>query len=60
MKTLKVMSIIGLVWFALLFIVMVSEECTVDEALGMGLCAILYAIPYSIVGLVQSSKKEDK
>jgi hypothetical protein len=60
MKTIKVMSIIGLVLFVLLLIVALGEEITdPEEALGIGLVALLYGIPYSIVGLVHSSKKRD-
>ena len=28
-----------------------------DEAVGWGMLGMLYAIPYSIVGLIQSNKK---
>jgi hypothetical protein len=57
MKTIKVMSIIGLIWFTLLLITILSEDFDADEALGMALIALLYAIPYSVVSLIHSSKK---
>jgi hypothetical protein len=61
MTTLKVMSIIGLVWYALLLFCILSMETTdVEEALGYGLLVIIYAIPYSIVGLVQANKQKKK
>ncbi len=59
---MKVMSIIGIVWFSLSFICMIAFiNSNIEAAAGWGVLGILYAIPYSIVGLVISinaSKKE--
>ncbi|MEJ6492522.1 MAG: SHOCT domain-containing protein [Flavobacteriales bacterium] len=55
---MKVMSIIGIVWFSLSFICVVGFSNGMnDEAVGWGMLGMLYAIPYSIVGIVQSNKK---
>ena len=52
------MSIIGIVWFSLSFICVVGFSNGMnDEAVGWGMLGMLYAIPYSIVGIVQSNKK---
>jgi len=53
---MKIMSIIGLVWFNLMFFAMLVGIGESDEeiALGVSFLAILYAIPFSIIGLVQS------
>jgi len=54
---LKVMSIIGLILFSLLLIGMLASETSdLEEALGFVVIANLYAIPFSIVALVQSIK----
>jgi hypothetical protein len=58
MKTLKVMSIIGIVWFVFCLSASVFRICQ-DElsgAAGWGILGLLYAVPYSIVGLVQAYK----
>lgn len=54
MKTIKVMSIIGIIWFSIMFLGMVGSDY--DDAGGFGAFAILYAIPYSIVCLVQANR----
>lgn len=52
------MSIIGICWFSLMFICMaVLQDSDPDAAIGAGVLAILYALPFSIVGLVKSNKK---
>lgn len=58
MKTIRVMSIIGIVWFSisLLCIITFYKDNSIDAAIGWDLMAVIYAIPYSIVGLVQSRK----
>jgi hypothetical protein len=58
MKTLKIMSIIGIVYLSLcfVFIVILTSQNSDSGAAGWGILALLYAIPYSIVGLVQASK----
>lgn len=55
MKTLKVMSIIGMVLFPLCFIFLVSLLGLNDNAAaGWGIIALFYAIPLSIVTFIQS------
>ncbi|NCC98712.1 MAG: SHOCT domain-containing protein [Bacteroidia bacterium] len=56
---MKVMSIIGIVWFSLsLICVLAFRNSLNDEAAGWGMLGMLYAIPYSIVGLIMSNKTE--
>jgi len=59
MKVLKVMSIIGIIWFSLslIFIVYLNKIGNVQASLGWGILGMLYAIPYSIVGLNMSARK---
>lgn len=58
---MKTMSIIGIVWFSLSFICIAAlSRFDVRAAAGWGILGMLYAIPYSIVGLVKSNKKSDK
>jgi hypothetical protein len=56
---MKVMSIIGLVWFSLCLLLsiflFVSDD--VQASAKYGMTGILFAIPLAIVGLVESSKK---
>lgn len=61
MKTLKTMSIIGLVWFgfSLLAILAFNNDIDYEASIGWGLLAVLYAIPFSIVVLVHSKNKKD-
>jgi len=55
---MKAMSIIGIIWFSLSFFCVIAFNNSMnDEAVGWGILGMLYAIPYSIVGLVQSNKK---
>ena len=51
------MSIIGIVWFSIsfLFIGILLDQDT-EAAAGWGILGMLYAIPYSIVGLIKSTK----
>ena len=58
-KLMKIMSIIGIVWSSFWLFVMIStaEDLDYDTALGFGVLVLLFAIPYSIVGLIQSMKK---
>lgn len=52
------MSIIGIVWFVLsMFFIMLLINEDVNAAAGWGILGLLYAIPYSIVGLVLSIKQ---
>jgi len=54
---MRVMSIIGIVWFSLsLFCLFAFMDVDVDASLGWGLLGLLYALPYSITGLVLSLK----
>ncbi len=49
------MSIIGIVWFSLSLICIVTFLYSdMVAAAGWGILGMLYAIPYSIVGLVKS------
>jgi len=59
MKTIKVMSIIGIVIGALSFLCLVAynDPYDYDVAIGWGLIAVFYFIPFSIVGLVHANKK---
>lgn len=53
------MSIIGIVWFSLSLICVIGLSNSMnDEAVRWGMLGMLYAIPYSIVGLIQSNKKK--
>jgi hypothetical protein len=55
MKIIRTMSIIGIVCFSVsfLFIILLIDSDP-EAAVGWGLIALLYGIPYSIVCLVQS------
>jgi uncharacterized integral membrane protein len=57
MKSLKVMSIIGIAFFSLCLISLLLLVVSNDniKAAGWGFFALLYAIPLSIVGLIASS-----
>jgi hypothetical protein len=61
MKASKVMSIIALVWFCLLFIgVANSSYYSCAEVITWSVLAILYGIAFAIVVLVQSCKQGKK
>ena len=52
------MSIIGIILFSLSLLIIVANYTTdYAGALSWGIIGLLYAIPYSIVGLVKSNKK---
>ncbi len=56
MKSLRILSIIGIIWFSFCFIIIVallSEDA--EASAGWGIFALLYSIPLSIVGLVKTS-----
>ena len=58
---MKTMSIIGIVWFSLSFLciaLLIKQD--VEAAAGWGILGMLYALPYSIVGLVKSKKSSNK
>jgi uncharacterized oligopeptide transporter (OPT) family protein len=57
---MKIMSIIGIVWFSLsLICIFAFFESDLEASAGWGMLGMLYAIPLAIVGLVKS-KKPDK
>lgn len=57
---MKIMSIIGIVWFSLsLLCILAFYESDLEAASGWGLLGMLYAIPLSIVGLINSNKKQN-
>jgi hypothetical protein len=61
MKALKIMSIIGIVYFSLCLLANIGlSRSNPFAAAGWGLLSILYAIPFSIVVLVQANKKTVK
>ncbi|MBA7545351.1 hypothetical protein ES705_37717 [subsurface metagenome] len=55
-KSMKVMSIIGIVLFSLCVLIMFSTD-DIEIAAGIGFLGLLYAIALSIVGVVSSTKK---
>jgi len=59
MKTLKVMSIISLVFSGISFLCLVGYDnyYQYEIAIGWGILLAFWTIAYSIVGLVQSRKK---
>jgi hypothetical protein len=55
---MKVMAIIGIVWFSLSLLCMSSFQNGMnDEALGWGYLGMFFALPLAIVVLVQTNKK---
>ena len=60
MKTLKIMSIIGLAWAVRCWFWMITFNTNdlgdMEAALGWGMCAIFYLIAFSIVVLVKAKK----
>lgn len=58
MKTIKVMSIIGLVMAVLSMLCIIGFQYSDSQAsMGWGVIAVLYLIALSIVGIVQGGKK---
>lgn len=54
-----VMSIIGVVWFSLSIIfIFAFMDTDIEAAIGWGMLGMVYAIPYSIVGIVTTKKKK--
>jgi len=54
---MKTMSIIGIVWFSIsLLCILAFYETDLDASTGWGMLGMLYAIPYSIVSLINSNK----
>lgn len=54
------MSIIGIAWFSLsLLCIFAFYETDLEASAGWGLLGMLYAIPLSIVGLINSNKKQN-
>jgi predicted membrane protein len=60
MRALKVLSIIGIIYFALclLCILLLASGSDYFASSGWGLLAVFYAIPFSIVTLVVSAKSK--
>lgn len=57
MKTLKVMSIVGIVWFSLSFVCIAGfMESDIEASAGWGFLSTMYGIAYAIVGLVQAGR----
>jgi fumarate reductase subunit C len=55
---MKVMSIIGIVWFSLSLLFIISLiESDANAAAGWGILGLLYAIAFAIVSLVKSLSK---
>ncbi|MGE4456802.1 MAG: SHOCT domain-containing protein [Arcobacteraceae bacterium] len=55
---MKVISIIGIVWFTLsMFFIFLLINEDMEAAAGWGILGLLYAIPYSITMLVLSNKQ---
>ena len=59
MKTLKIMSVIGIVWSVLSFVCLVAFDNSIDyeSAVGWGILAAGYLLAFAIVCLVQATKK---
>ncbi|WP_110642212.1 hypothetical protein [Salinicola sp. CPA57] len=58
MKTVKVMSIIGMVFFPLcLLIVLACLESDLEAAAGWGMFATFYGIGFAITAFVQANKR---
>lgn len=57
---MKVLSIIGIVWFSfsLISVIYFSNSDTYAAA-GWGMLGLLYAIPFSIICLMRSTKSPD-
>lgn len=54
---MKTLSIIGIIWFSVCFIFgLAYVESDVNASAGWGFLGVLYAIPYSIVGLIKSKE----
>ena len=57
---MNIMSIIGIAWFSLsLLCIFAFYETDLEASAGWGLLGMLYAIPLSIVGLINSNKKQN-
>jgi hypothetical protein len=55
---MKVLSIIGIVWFSISILFIISFiETDPNAAAGWGILGLLYAIAFAIVGLVKSLAK---
>jgi hypothetical protein len=54
---MKVMSIIGVCWFSFsLVCIFAFSDSDQNAAIGWGVLGMLYAIPYSITGIIKSVK----
>lgn len=60
MKTLKIMSLIGMVLFPVSFLLIgASEDIDVEISLGWGALACMYGIAYSITTFIQARKHKE-
>lgn len=58
---MKVMSIIGIVWFSISLIFLLAfMHDDIKASIGWGMMGLMYAIPYSITGLVIAMKNQKK
>jgi hypothetical protein len=57
MKALRVLSIVGFVWYGLSFMVIADTMYDYDSAYGWQILGSAYAIAFAIVTLVLSLKK---
>lgn len=58
---MRVMSIIGIILFSLALLGMLEQvDSDWEAAAGFGFLGLLYAIPYSIVGLIEANKNRIK
>jgi len=58
---MRVMSIIGIIWFSITLLGMMDQaDVDWEAAAGLGFLGLLYAIPYSIVGLIDANKNKNK
>ncbi len=61
MKTLKVMSIIAIIWSSIsFFAITYLLDFDNEAAAGWGILLFLYSLPFSIVVLTHTNKKDKK
>lgn len=56
MKTIKTMSIIGIIWFSLMFLAIAGSEGNYELVLEEAIMAILYGLAFAIVSLINANK----
>ena len=58
---MKIMSIIGIVWFSLsLICIFAFYETDLLASAGWGMLGLFYALPFAITSLIKSNKRQDK